>query len=136
MGNQKSDENNLSNSALVIRTNYEGPSLFLGEIANHFEKRGYGSIIGISSVRERGRASNYIYGSAKSGFTAFLSSLRNRLYKSNVNVLSVLPGFVNTKMTHKMKLPNLLLVMLKKFQILSSLKKGNLKQYIFFHGNL
>ena len=92
-----------------MRTNYEGPSLLLGEIANRFEARGSGSIIGISSVAGvRGRASNYIYGSAKSGFTTFMSGMRNRLHKSNVNVLSILPGFVNTKMTRSLNLPKLL----------------------------
>lgn len=107
LGNQRDDEKNFSNSSLVMRTNYEGPSLLLGEIANRFENRGSGSIIGISSVAgNRGRASNYIYGSAKSGFTAFLSGLRNRLHKSNVNVLTVLPGFVDTKMTQHLQLPS------------------------------
>jgi len=106
LGNQTDDEKSFLNSSLVMRTNYEGPSLLLGEIANRFEVRGSGSIIGISSVAgDRGRASNYIYGSAKSGFTAFLSGLRNRLHKSNVNVLTVLPGFVKTKMTLHLKLP-------------------------------
>ena len=110
LGNQIDDEKSVSNSVLVMRTNYEGPSILLGEIANLFEKRGSGSIIGISSVAgDRGRASNYIYGSSKSGFTTFLSGLRNRLHKSNVNVLTVLPGFVKTKMTEKLGLPNNLL---------------------------
>ena len=92
-----------------IRINYEGPSLFLSEIANCFEKRGDGLIIGISSIAgDRGRASNYIYGSAKSGFTSFLSGLRNRLHQSNVNVLTVSPGFVRTKMTNDLSLPKLI----------------------------
>ena len=40
-----------------------------------FEKLGRGTIIGISSVAgDRGKVSNYIYGSAKSGFTAFIWS--------------------------------------------------------------
>jgi short-subunit dehydrogenase len=65
-----------------------------------------GVIVGISSVAgERGRQSNYIYGSAKAGFTAYLSGLRNRLQKENVHVLTVLPGFVYTKMTENLKLP-------------------------------
>ncbi len=106
LGNQKDDEQSITNSLLVMRTNYEGPSLLLGEIANHFEKRGTGSIIGISSVAgERGRAANYIYGSAKGGFTTFLSGLRNRSHKSGINVLTVLPGFVSTKMTSQLLLP-------------------------------
>ena len=109
LGSQIYDEKNLSDSALVMRTNYEGPALFLGEIASYFEKRGCGSIIGISSVAGiRGRASNYIYGSAKSGFTTFLSGLRNRVYKKNVNVLTILPGFVQTKMTSHLELTNIL----------------------------
>ena len=109
LGDQTDDEKSLSNSVLVMRTNYEGPSLILGEIANRFETRGSGSIIGISSVAgDRGRASNYIYGSAKSGFTAFLSGLRNRINKSGVNVLIVSPGFVYTSMTKNLDLPNLL----------------------------
>ena len=62
--------------------------------------------MGISSVAgERGRATNYVYGSAKAGFTAFLSGLRNRLAKNGVHVVTVLPGFVATKMTEGMDLP-------------------------------
>ena len=76
-----------------------GSSIF-AVLANHFEKRGSGCLVGISSVAgERGRAKNYVYGSAKAGFTAFLSGLRNRLSKKGVHVITVLPGFVDTFMT-------------------------------------
>jgi len=70
------------------------------------EARGHGMIIGISSVAgDRGRASNYLYGSAKAGFSAFLSGLRNRLARKGVHVMTVKPGFVDTRMTAGMKLP-------------------------------
>lgn len=106
---QKFCEENLDLRTNVFRANFEGPANILSEIANLFEKRSYGTIVGISSVAgERGRASNYIYGSAKAGFTAFLSGLRNRLNKSNVNVITVLPGPVFTKMTKGLPLPKLL----------------------------
>lgn len=106
LGNQTDDEKSFLNSSLVMRTNYEGPCLFLGEIANCFERRGSGSIIGISSVAgDRGRGSNYIYGSSKSGFTSYLSGLRNRLSSHGVKVITVNPGFVKTKMTGHLKLP-------------------------------
>ena len=60
----------------------------------------------MSSVAgERGRAKNYVYGSAKAGFTAYLSGLRNRLAGKGVHVVTVLPGFVDTKMTEGMDLP-------------------------------
>ncbi|MCK8786190.1 SDR family oxidoreductase [Roseomonas sp. NAR14] len=90
----------------VMRTNYLAPALFLGEVANRMEARGSGTIIGISSVAgDRGRASNYVYGSAKAGFTAFLSGLRNRLAGKGVHVVTVKPGFVDTQMTAGMNLP-------------------------------
>ena len=109
MGNQNDNEYQLEKRLDVIKTNYEGPLNILSEFANLFEKDGSGTIVGVSSVAgERGRAKNYIYGSAKAGFIAFLSGLRNRLYKKNVHVVTVLPGPVFTKLTVGMKLPKLL----------------------------
>ena len=106
MGDQLENENNKIKRQEIIRTNFEGPLNILSEFANIFEKRGNGIIIGISSVSgERGKKSNYIYGSAKSGFTTFLSGLRNRLYEKNVHVITVLPGTVYTKMTLGLNLP-------------------------------
>lgn len=93
-------------AACVMRSNFEGPALLLGLLANRFEARGTGVLVGISSVAgERGRASNYVYGSAKAGFTAFLSGLRNRLAGRGVHVVTVLPGFVDTAMTAGMDTP-------------------------------
>jgi short-subunit dehydrogenase len=106
LGDQATAQTDLEAARLTMRSNYEGPALLTGLIANRMEKRGSGTIIGISSVAgERGRASNYIYGSAKAGYTAFLSGLRNRLSKSGVHVMTVLPGFVRTRMTAGMDLP-------------------------------
>lgn len=106
MVKQRKGELDVLTASLVMRSNFEGPASIMGVLANKFEERGNGCLVGISSVAgERGRASNYIYGSAKAGFTAYLSGLRNRLAKKGVHVVSVLPGFVNTKMTEKMELP-------------------------------
>ena len=56
--------------------------------------------MGVSSVAgDRGRQSNYYYGSAKAGFSAYLSGLRNRLFHAQVQVLTVKLGFVRTQMT-------------------------------------
>lgn len=106
MGDQAESEANPEAAAVVLRSNFEGPASLFGHLANRMVKRGSGVLIGISSVAgERGRATNYVYGSAKAGFTAFLSGLRNRLAKQGVQVLTVLPGFVNTRMTAGMALP-------------------------------
>ncbi|MFG6661019.1 SDR family oxidoreductase [Sulfitobacter sp. 915] len=106
MGDQIENERDMSAASLVMRSNYEGPATILGLLGNRFDEYGEGTIVGISSVAgERGRATNYVYGSAKAGFTAFLSGLRNRLAKRGVHVVTVLPGFVLTRMTKEMALP-------------------------------
>ena len=96
----------LSETQKIIDTNYTGVVHLINIIANDFEQRKSGFIVAISSVAgDRGRKSNYIYGSAKAALTAYLSGLRNRLYDANVHVLTVKPGFVATKMTEGMDLP-------------------------------
>lgn len=106
MGQQAENERDIKAAARVMRSNYEGPAGILAVLAYRFEDRGSGTIVGISSVAgDRGRATNYVYGSAKAGFTAFLSGLRNRLAKRGVHVVTVLPGFVATQMTEGMDLP-------------------------------
>jgi decaprenylphospho-beta-D-erythro-pentofuranosid-2-ulose 2-reductase len=90
----------------ILVSNYLGAVSILNIVANDMESRGSGVIVGISSVAgERGRQSNYLYGSAKAGFTAYLSGLRNRLCKSAVHVLTVKPGFVRTRMIENIKTP-------------------------------
>jgi hypothetical protein len=109
MGEQPRAETDPSHAAMVMRSNYEGPALLLGMFATRFAARGSGTLVGVSSVAgDRGRASNYVYGSAKAGFTAFLSGLRNRMARTGVRVVTVKPGFVRTRMTAGMKLPPLL----------------------------
>lgn len=106
LGDQSVSERDAELALQVMRSNYEGPASILSLLANRFEARGQGTLVGISSVAgERGRAANYVYGSAKAGFTAFLSGLRNRLARRGVHVVTVLPGFVATQMTEGMDLP-------------------------------
>jgi short-subunit dehydrogenase len=108
LGEQTAAETDNALSAEIMETNYTGPARFLLAAARAMEPRGAGCIVGISSVAgDRGRRSNYIYGSAKAGLTAFLSGLRNRL-AGKIHVITVKPGFVATRMTAGMKLPPLL----------------------------
>lgn len=69
-------------------------------LANRLEAQGSGTLAVISSVAgDRGRASNYVYGSAKAAVSAFLSGLRQRLWSKGVTVITIKPGFVDTPMT-------------------------------------
>lgn len=106
LGEQEKAQNDFKKAREIIETNYTGVVSLFNIIAADFEKRKSGFIVGISSVAgDRGRKSNYMYGSSKAALTAYLSGLRNRLYAVNVHVLTVKPGFVFTKMTEGMNLP-------------------------------
>jgi decaprenylphospho-beta-D-erythro-pentofuranosid-2-ulose 2-reductase len=106
LGEQEKAQTDFNESQKIINTNYIGIISLLNIIANDFEHRSCGFMVGISSVAgDRGRKSNYIYGSSKAGLIAYLSGLRNRLYNSKVHVMTVKPGFVFTKATRNMNLP-------------------------------
>lgn len=106
LGNQEKGQADFVEAKRILDTNFTGVVSLLNVIARDFEKRKSGFIVGISSVAgDRGRKSNYLYGAAKAGLTAYLSGLRNQLHDSNVGVLTVKPGFVATKMTEGMDLP-------------------------------
>ena len=93
--NQKECENDFSKTLNTINVNFTGAVSILNIIANDMEKSKNGFIVGVSSVAgDRGRKANYIYGSSKAAFSAYLSGLRNRLFESKVQVLTVKPGFV------------------------------------------
>ena len=99
-----SDQGECEKSVDALRHEFDVNALstiaLLTTLANTFEARRAGTLAVISSVAgDRGRQSNYVYGSAKAAVTAFLSGLRQRLAKSNVDVLTIKPGFVDTPMT-------------------------------------
>jgi decaprenylphospho-beta-D-erythro-pentofuranosid-2-ulose 2-reductase len=112
LGEQPKAEQNDAEATQILNTNFTGlaraMNVFVEKMAaetGDFSKTKKG-IIGISSVAgARGRASNYFYGAAKAGFTAYLSGVRHRLFAKKINVLTVLPGFMDTKMTAGLPLP-------------------------------
>jgi short-subunit dehydrogenase len=104
LSNQKTCEQSVEETLAEIKTNALSTISLLTLITNLFEAKRAGTIAVISSVAgDRGRASNYVYGSAKAMITAFTSGLRQRLHKSNVAVVTIKPGFVDTPMTAKFK---------------------------------
>lgn len=106
LGTQDKAQSDFNEAHKIIDTNYTGVVSVCELIAAEFESRKKGNIALISSVAgDRGRQSNYMYGSAKAGLTAYSSGLRSRMFKAGVNVLTIKPGFVNTPMTYGMPLP-------------------------------
>jgi len=84
----------------ALQVNANATMNLLALLANRLQSQHCGTLLVISSVAgDRGRASNYVYGAAKAAVSAFASGLRNRLYRENVRVITVKPGFVDTPMT-------------------------------------
>ena len=93
------------NTELIIDINYAKLVPVLTFFAKKMERQRAGTMIVLSSVAgERGRQSNFIYGSAKAGLTAYLSGLRNYMFERKVHVLTIKPGFMDTKMTEGLPL--------------------------------
>jgi short-subunit dehydrogenase/radical SAM superfamily enzyme YgiQ (UPF0313 family) len=97
---QQAGQRDFALAKATLDVNLTGAVSILEIAARDMEARGHGTIVGISSpAGDRGRKSNYLYGAAKAGLTAYLSGLRHRLAKSGVRVVTVLPGWVKTRMT-------------------------------------
>lgn len=100
LSDQNACEASYETALAELQTNCLSVISLLTHIANLFEKQRNGKIAVISSVAgDRGRQSNYVYGTAKAAVTIFLQGLRGRLHRSGVNVITIKPGFVDTPMT-------------------------------------
>lgn len=100
LGDQKAIARDPEAVRRTLLTNIVSPAVLLTALAERFEQAGRGCLAVITSVAgDRGRASNYVYGAAKGGLQTFLEGLRHRLAKSQVQVLDIRPGPVDTPMT-------------------------------------
>src|SRR6266699_6802725 len=104
LGDQQKCQLSVSETLKEFTTNCTSVIALLTLLANYFEQQKRGCIAVVSSVAgDRGRKSNYVYGSAKAAVSAFLQGLRNRLDKSGVSVVTIKPGIVDTPMTAALK---------------------------------
>lgn len=106
LGDQAEAEKDFKHAAGIIHTNYTAPASLLTWLANYCGQRKAGTLAVITSVAgDRGRKSNYVYGSAKAALSTFTDGLRNRLDREGVRVMTIKPGPVKTAMTEGMKNP-------------------------------
>ncbi|MBI1833582.1 MAG: SDR family oxidoreductase [Candidatus Andersenbacteria bacterium] len=109
LGNQKAGEKDFAVARQELTTNFISVASLLTEIINDLSIKKATSpttIAVISSVAgDRGRQSNYIYGTAKAALTSWLSGLRNRLVKEHphIHIVTIKPGQVDTPMTADFK---------------------------------
>jgi len=104
LGEQPRAERGFDEAAKILHTNFVAPVSLLTWLANYCAQRHSGTLAVLSSVAgDRGRKSNYVYGSSKAGLSAFLAGLRNRVDREGVTVMTIKPGPVKTAMTQSMK---------------------------------
>jgi short-subunit dehydrogenase len=104
LGDQALGEQSIGALVSEFQTNALSVMSLCTLLANRFEAQQRGVIGIISSVAgDRGRQSNYVYGSAKAAVSAFTSGMRQRLYRKGVRVVTIKPGFVDTPMTAAFK---------------------------------
>jgi len=102
LGDQIAAEQHFKNAQRELSVNAVSVVSILTPIANSLEKQRSGAIVVIGSVAgDRGRQSNYVYGSAKAAVDVFVQGLRNRLYRAGVHVMLVKPGLIDTRMTYE-----------------------------------
>jgi decaprenylphospho-beta-D-erythro-pentofuranosid-2-ulose 2-reductase len=105
MHDQKDSEASVDALLSELHVNYVSAAALLTLFAADMEQRRGGCIAAITSVAgDRGRRSNYVYGSAKGALSLFLQGLRSRLHPAGVKVITIKPGPVQTPMTDH--LPN------------------------------
>jgi decaprenylphospho-beta-D-erythro-pentofuranosid-2-ulose 2-reductase len=104
LGDQRASEASAELTEATLHTNFVGPAVLLLQVAELLRAQGHGTVVVLSSVAgERGRRSNFVYGSSKAGLDTFSQGLGDRLAGSGVRVMIVRPGFVRTKMTAGLK---------------------------------
>lgn len=104
LGNQLKAEEDLDELLQIITSNYISHVSLLTFLAQKMRAQKNGTLAVISSVAgDRGKQSNYVYGSAKAGKTVFVDGLRNRLFPDGVHVINFKLGFVDTPMTKDFK---------------------------------
>jgi short-subunit dehydrogenase len=100
MHEQKDSETSVDILLEELQINFVSAAAILTLFAADLERRRTGCLAAITSVAgDRGRRSNYVYGSSKGALSLFLQGLRSRLHPAGVRVMTIKPGPVQTPMT-------------------------------------
>jgi len=109
LGDQERAEKDLTEARALLETNFTSAALWTLAVLKDRATQGPLTIIAIGSVAgDKGRAGNFIYGSAKAGFDCFLEGLQHKHDATPVCIVRVKPGFVDTPMTAHIKKGGLL----------------------------
>jgi decaprenylphospho-beta-D-erythro-pentofuranosid-2-ulose 2-reductase len=101
---QTACQSSLQETADALQINGVSPALFAEAFARHMFEQGHGTLALTSSVAgDRGRRSNYVYGSAKGLLTRYAQGLQHRAAGTGVKIVLIKPGPTDTPMTRHLK---------------------------------
>lgn len=101
----KQEECEVSGSATksALDDNFTSAAIIVQQSAAVLDRQKRGTLAVFSSVAgDRGRKSNYTYGAAKAGLDTLLEGLRGRFAGSDVSIVTIKPGMIQTPMTEEM----------------------------------
>ena len=126
------NEYDWNKDAATVAVNLLGAIAWGNEAAQRFAVAQTGTIVGIASVAgDRGRRGYPAYGASKAGLTTYLESLRNRVGRLGVRVVTIKPGPVDTELTRGMdKLPLLISAEDAARQIIAAAERGTHTAYV------
>lgn len=126
------DEYAFAKDRAMIEVNVLGAMAWLNEAAQRFATGGEGTIVGVSSVAgDRGRRGQPAYCASKAALDTYLESLRNRLRRRGVKVVTVKPGPVDTPMTRGLgRLPLMISATDASRRILAAARRGSVRAYV------
>lgn len=102
LGDQAHAREDLQHAAEILTTNFTSAALWLLAAAKCVNQNG--TIAAFSSVAgDRGRRSNYVYGSAKAGLAVLAQGMAHELAGAGPRIVVVKPGLVITPMTEGMR---------------------------------
>lgn len=83
----------------IFQVNLIGAAAWINPVAQHFQQRHAGHIVGIGSIAgDRGRRGMPAYTASKAGLHAYLEGMRNRVWRDGVTVTTIKLGQVDTDM--------------------------------------
>jgi decaprenylphospho-beta-D-erythro-pentofuranosid-2-ulose 2-reductase len=100
LGDETAAQTDPDDAIATLNQNLTGAVSLMTLAGRYLENQRSGFMIVIGSVAgERGRARNYVYGSAKGALATFTQGLRSRMARCGVHVMTVKLGTVDTRMT-------------------------------------
>lgn len=94
---EKVGKGRFSEARQTIETNLLGAMASVDTAVEHFLEKGQGHIVGVASVAAfRGLPRSSSYSASKAGFAIYLESLRAEVFRKNIHVTVLYPGYIDT----------------------------------------